>query len=68
MDATAVTSAPAATAVTVRPAPELPAARPSARGRARAEARAARLASRRHAAAALQSAIDRRDNGGVADD
>ncbi|WP_168220596.1 hypothetical protein [Streptomyces sp. RFCAC02] len=37
----------------------------SAIGRARAADRAARDASRRHAAAALQRALDRRDNGGA---
>ncbi|WP_190232794.1 hypothetical protein [Streptomyces avicenniae] len=39
----------------------------TALGRARADARAARDASRREAAHALQRALDRRDNGGVAD-
>ncbi|MDT0441153.1 hypothetical protein [Streptomyces johnsoniae] len=37
----------------------------SALGRARAAAREAREASRRQAAAALQRALDRRDNGGA---
>ncbi|ARQ68303.1 hypothetical protein [Streptomyces marincola] len=40
-------------------------ARRSALGRARAAAREAREASRRQAAAALQCALDRRDNGGT---
>ncbi|MDT0341204.1 hypothetical protein [Streptomyces litchfieldiae] len=39
----------------------------TALARARAAARDAREASRRQAAAALQRALDRRDNGGAAD-
>lgn len=67
MDATAVTAAPAVTAVTHLTVDAAPAPRSSALSRARAEARAARIAARRHAATALQAAIDRRDNGGPAD-
>ncbi|WP_122399346.1 hypothetical protein [Streptomyces triticirhizae] len=64
MDATAVTAAPAVTAVAQLPGERPADARPSALSQARAEARAARIAARRHAATALQSALDRRDNGG----
>ncbi|WP_326600822.1 hypothetical protein [Streptomyces sp. NBC_01803] len=48
--------------------PQRRASRPrggTARARARAQARAAGETSRREAAAALQRAIDRRDNGGA---
>ncbi|SOD65432.1 hypothetical protein SAMN06297387_1229 [Streptomyces zhaozhouensis] len=68
MDATAVATAPAVTAVAQLPVHDGSVDRPTARSQARAEARAARIAARRHAATALQSALDRRDNGGAVEE